>query len=410
MRLATLILLASHPFLAAGDRPTWTQWHGPSRDCTTPGRAFPDHLTSLQQSWRVELGPSYSGPIVLAERVIVTESPDEKSEAVRALDRETGKELWSVRWSGGQPVHELAKERGTWMRGTPASDGERVFIPGMRDTLVCLDAKTGSERWRVDFVKDFKTPLPMFGMASSPQVDGEAVYTLAAGGVVRVNARTGEVEWRTLTDDPKEEGGATSSVMVGTVAGRKMVVALNRKTLALLDPDSGATLWKQGTPAYRNTTTITPVLLGDSGIFISMIAGRSMRFDVTAANDKISARRTWDTSQTAYMSTPVRIGNCLYAHLESRRLACLDTKTGRAKWTTDPTFGEYMSFAVRGDRILGLDQKGILYLLHAMPDKYDLLDQRKVSDQDTWAHLVVCGDEVFVRDLKGITAYRWPGK
>src|SRR5262249_57057738 len=99
------------------------------------------------------------------------------------------------------------------------------------------------------------------------------------------------------TDDLKEEGGATSSVMVGTVAGHKMVVALNRKTLALLDPDTGTIRWKQATPAYRNTTTITPVLLGDSGIFISMIAGRSMRFDVTASGDKVSALRTWDTSQ-----------------------------------------------------------------------------------------------------------------
>lgn len=410
MRLFILIALASPALLSAADRPTWFQWRGPTRDCVTPGSEFPDKLTSLQQTWRVELGPSYSGPIVLADRVIVTESPDDKTEAVRALDRETGKELWAVHWPGGQPVHQLARERGTWMRATPASNGECVFVPGMRDTLVCLDAKSGDERWRVDFVKEYKTPLPMFGMVSSPQIDGEAVYTLAAGGVVRLNARTGHIEWRTLTDDPKEEGGATSSVMVGPVAGRKMVVALNRKMLALLDSDTGTIRWKQSTPAYRNTTTITPVLLGDSGIFISMIAGRSMRFDVTASGDKVSARRTWDTSQTAYMSTPVRIGDYLYAHLESRRLACLDAKTGRAKWTTDPTFGEYMSFVVRGDRILGLDQKGILYLIHATPDKYDLLDQRKVSDQDAWAHLAVCGDEVFVRDLKGITAYRWPGK
>ena len=410
MRLFSLILLSSPAVLTAADPATWLQWRGPTRDGVTTGPAFPDSLASLKQSWRVELGASYSGPVVLADRVIVTESPDEKTEAVRALDRESGKELWAVRWAGGQAVHELARERGTWMRATPASDGTSVFVPGMRDLLVCLDVKSGAERWRLDFVKEYGTPPPMFGMVSSPQVDGEAVYTLAAGGVVRLNARTGEVEWRTLTDDPKEEGGATSSVVVGTLAGRKTVVALNRKALALLDPDTGALLWKQATPAYRNTTTITPVLLGESGVFISMIAGRSMRFDVTASGGKVSARRTWDVSQTAYMSTPVLVGGHLYAHLESRRLACLDARTGRAKWTTEPTFGEYLSFAARGDRLLGLDQKGVLYLVHATPEKYDLLDQRKVSDADTWAHLAVCGDEVFVRDLKGVTAYRWSGK
>ena len=115
------------------------------------------------------------------------------------------------------------------------------------------------------------------------------------------------------------------------------------------------------------------------------------------------------TSQTAHVH-PVRLGEYLYTHLESNRIACLDAKTGRPKWTTDPTFGEYVSFVARGDRLLGLDQKGVLYLIRATPEKYDLLDQRKVSDADTWAHLAVCGDEVFVRDLKGVTAYRWPGK
>ena len=64
----------------------------------------------------------------------------------------------------------------------------------------------------------------------------------------------------------------------------------------------------------------------------------------------------------------------------------------------------------RGDRILALDQKGVLYLLAANPKKLELLDERKVGDAETWAHLAVCGDEVYVRDMKGLTAYRWPGK
>ena len=396
--------------LSAADRPIWPQWRGPTRDCVTAGDPFPDKFTSLKQLWRVELGPSYSGPIILADRVIVTESPDEKTEAARALDRDTGRELWAARWAGGQKVHELARARGEWIRATPASDGQAVYVGGMRDLLVCLDAKDGKERWRVDFVKEFGAPLPMFGMASSPQADGDAVYTLAAAGVVRVNAKTGKVDWRTLTDNPKEEGGATSSVMVAPVVGRKRVVALNRKTLALLDPDSGKVLWRQATPAYRNTTTVTPVLLGDTGVFVSMIAGRSMRFDVTASGDKVTARRTWDASPKAYMSTPVVVGGHLYAHLENQRITCLDAGTGRTRWTTDQLFGDYWSMAVRGDRILALDQRGTLYLVRATPEKFDLLDERKVSDADTWAHLAVCGDEVYVRDLKGLTAYRWPGK
>lgn len=405
-----LFVLLCCCFADAAEPTVWLQWRGPTRDCITVGDPFPDKLATLKQSWRVELGPSYSGPIVLADRVIVTESPDDATERVRALDRATGKELWKAEWKGGQQVIAEAKPRGTFIRATPASDGKVVFVEGMRDLLVCLEVKEGKELWRIDFVKEYSAPIPDMGMTSSPLIDGDAVYTLAAAGIVRVNAKTGKVDWRTLTDNPKSEGGATASVLITNFGGRKTLVALNRKTLTLVEPDSGKILWKQAVAAYRNTTTVSPVLMGEAGIFVSMIGGRSLRFDVAADGEKVTAKRAWDVTQVAYISTPVYVGDYLYAHLQTQRFACFDPKTGRAKWISDQLFGEYWSMAVRGDRILALDQKGVLYLVRATPDKFDLIDQRKISDFDTWAHLAVCGDEVFVRDLKGVAAYRWLGK
>ena len=64
----------------------------------------------------------------------------------------------------------------------------------------------------------------------------------------------------------------------------------------------------------------------------------------------------------------------------------------------------------QGDKILALDQRGILYLLKANPEKFELLDQRQVSKQETWGHLAVAGDEVFVRELKAIRAFRWKAR
>jgi hypothetical protein len=42
-----------------------------------------------------------------------------------------------------------------------------------------------------------------------------------------------------------------------------------------------------------------------------------------------------------------------------------------------------------------------------------LLSSRKLlllatdSDQETWSQLAVCGDEVFVRELNGLSVFRW---
>src|SRR5262245_19793209 len=77
---------------------TWPQWRGPTRDGHVTGPAWPADLKGLKRLWRVELGPSYSGPVVVADRVFVAETHDWKDEIVRALDRKTGKELWRARW------------------------------------------------------------------------------------------------------------------------------------------------------------------------------------------------------------------------------------------------------------------------------------------------------------------------
>jgi hypothetical protein len=47
----------------------WNQWRGPNRDGQVAGPAWPDRLTEnhLEQRWRVDLGPSYSGPVVSTE-------------------------------------------------------------------------------------------------------------------------------------------------------------------------------------------------------------------------------------------------------------------------------------------------------------------------------------------------------
>jgi hypothetical protein len=81
--------------------------------------------------------------------------------------------------------------------------------------------------------------------------------------------------------------------------------------------------------------------------------------------------------------------------------------SGRELWVTEEKFGQYWSLVSNGTLILALDQKGELLLIRASPERFDLLDRRRVSTAQTWAHLVVCGDEVFIREQRAIAAYRW---
>jgi hypothetical protein len=49
----------------------------------------------------------------------------------------------------------------------------------------------------------------------------------------------------------------------------------------------------------------------------------------------------------------------------------------------------------------------LLYLLRANPKQFELLDKRRLNDAESWAHLAVAGNDLFVRELNALTAYRW---
>ena len=105
------------------------------------------------------------------------------------------------------------------------------------------------------------------------------------------------------------------------------------------------------------------------------------------------------------MTSPVIVDGHAYIHLKNQRFACFDLKNGKETWRSKP-FGKYSSLISNGKQILALEQRGDLMLIDANSDSFEVIDTRKVAD-DTWAHLAVRGDQVFVRDLNGITAYTW---
>lgn len=407
--VASLSLLLCGMYVALAEKPSqeWSQWRGPTRDCRVSATKWPNSLKAdhLKQRWQVELQPSYSGPIVVDYHVFVTETQNRETECVRALDRKTGREIWKTSWRGSMSVPFFAKANGDWIRATPAYSDERLYVAGMRDVLVCLNATDGAEIWRVDFVEKYGSPLPAFGFASSPLIFGKHVFVQAGGGVVKLDKLTGEIKWRNATDGGGMSGSAFSSPVVATLHDREQLVVQTRKKLMGLDLKSGEELWSIDVPAFRGMNIVTPTIVDDS-VFTSSYGGGSFLFALERNRSRLSVSKRWRNKVQGYMSSPVVIGDFVYLHLRNQRFACIDLKTGKERWITKP-FGKYWSIVVQDDRILALDERGDLLLIHANPEKFELLDSRHISDDPTWAHLAVRDDEVFVRTLKSQIAFEW---
>jgi outer membrane protein assembly factor BamB len=392
-----------------GNPGTWPQWRGPKRDGTVETLPWPDKLdeTHLKPMWRHDIGPGYSGPIVSKDLVFTVETEDKKREIARAFDRATGEQMWEKAWKGAMKVPFFAARNGSWVRSTPAYDGKNLYIAGMRDVLTCLDVRNGMLRWRVDFVERFKTPVPDFGLVCSPLILDGAVYVQAGGGLVKLDKTTGEVQWRSLEDGGGMYGSAFSSPILHELGGVSQLLVQTRNAMAGVAPHDGEVLWQQPIKAFRGMNILTPVAFEDN-IFTSSYGGYSLLYDCEYQDDRFTLSEMWrDKKSQGYMSTPVVIDGHIYLLRRDRRFCCIDLDAREIRWVSKGKFGQYWSLAANGTRILALDQKGELLLIEANPEAFRLLDRSKIAKQDTWAHVAVAGDQVFVRELKAIAAYRW---
>jgi len=385
---------------------SWSQWRGPLRNGRIESAAWPSDLSEskLVEKWSVPQGPSYSGPIVAGDRVFVTETKGKKYETVRALDRKSGEPLWETQWEGAMSVPFFAASNGSWIRATPAFDGERLYVAGMKDVLVCLDGTTGDILWKRDFVAETGSKLPQFGFASSPLVVDDHVYVQAGASFAKLEKQTGTTVWQTLKDGGGMYGSAFSSPVYATIGGIPQFVVQTRSKIAGIDPDDGDVLWSHEITAFRGMNILTPTVIGDT-VFTSSYGGRSVLLQISREGSNWTATEKWNHKSQGYMSSPVVVDGHLYLHLRNQRFVCLDASTGAERWTSKP-FGKYWSMVSNGSQILALDQRGELLLIAASPDEFKLLSRRQVAD-DSWAHLAIVEDEVFVRDLRAMKVFQW---
>ena len=393
--------------LVAGDGETWPQWRGPKRDGSVSVGSWPDSLRSpsLSQRWRIELPPSYSGPVVSNDKVFVTYTRDKKYEGVRALDRLSGEEVWKAEWEGAMKVAALGASMGSWIRATPAYDGESLFVAGMPDLLVCLDASTGAERWRADFHARYGTPLPELGFVCSPLVVEDGVYVQTADSFVKVDKETGKSLWRCLERRDKGQG-SYSSPDFAVIQGRPQLLVANIDAIAGVDPATGNVLWQRELDSYDQGCILAPIVYS-GGIFTSTRASRTGHYPLTYRNEQFSITDGWKNKLVIYMSSPVIVGDYAYVHLKNGRFACIDLRNGKVNWISNRPFGTYCSMVWRKDRILALTNDGRLLLIHADPDRFVLVDSRTVSTAETWGHIALAGQHIYIRERNAITAYRW---
>ncbi|RME75443.1 MAG: hypothetical protein D6776_03200 [Planctomycetota bacterium] len=142
---------------------------------------------------------------------------------------------------------------------------------------------------------------------------------------------------------------------------------------------------------------LTPLVRGDT-VFTATYGGTAQLLRIDPSDGKLTAKKLWDHRTQGYMTSPVRVDGHRYSFSRTNRFVCMDLARGEPAWTSPPTGDNYWSLVARGDRLLALNDSGFLRRIAADPSSYQVLDEARVADARTWAHLAVAGHTIVVRE------------
>jgi len=253
-----------------------------------------------------------------------------------------------------------------------------VYIAGAAGALLCLDVKTGEVIWSKDYVRDFQTVMPVWGIASAPLVDGNRLIAIVGGQpdakVVAFHKRTGKELWRAIASD--SEPGYCQPLIVEAAGGRRQLIIWHPVAVTSLDPVTGKVNWDQPMKVHAGMTLATPVVSG-AQILVSAFYNGSMLVD-------LSGRRIWQGKSDseintdglhAVVNTPVIDGDHIYGICSYGQFRCLNLRTGERVWETPEVTREKArwasGFIVRqGDRYFINNDRGELIMARFSPEGY----------------------------------------
>jgi outer membrane protein assembly factor BamB len=217
--------------------------------------------------------------------------------------------------------------------------------------------------------------------------------------LVALDKTTGRLLWKTQDDLT-----CYSSLVSGTLGGRRQAVAATCEGLLGVDLRDGAPLWRVNFRTGANRNALTPVLDGDTVTFASFTTGMR-RVRVEPSGEGVRPAEVWFNRELKVnLATPVLVVGHLYGHGPSKDFVCIEAATGRVKWR-QPGFDQYASTLASGGRLLVVHDSGEAILLAADPTKYDELGRFQACGK-TFSHPAYAGGVLYVRDPKEITA--WP--
>lgn len=413
----TSVIVSSGHWLLAAD---WPQWRGPDRDGVWNETGLVEKFESAtaERVWSAPVGAGYSGPTVSDGKVYLTSRVEEpeQMEQIHCFDEATGAEIWTFRY----PCEYFDIGYPLGPRGAVAISDGKAYALGAMGHFHALDANTGEVVWKKDFVTDYNTSMPTWGITSSPLVDDERVY-LQVGGqpdavIVAFDKNTGNEVWRAL------DGGASySAPRFFEQAGKRLVLVWTGNWFAALDPATGEAAWKHPFKKAKGVINVPDAVIDYEGnrIFLTSFYDGSYLYEYNP--DKLESTLLWkrkginerktDALHTMIMTSVIR-GNYVYGLDSYGEMRCLDLTNGDRVWEDQALIDKgrwgTIFFVQNGEHTWMFTENGDLVIGKLSPQGFEEISRTHIIDPTTflpnrsgnilWSHPAYANKRIYARN------------
>ncbi|MHC4106007.1 MAG: outer membrane protein assembly factor BamB family protein, partial [Planctomycetota bacterium] len=211
---------------------------------------------------------------------------------------------------------------------------------------------------------------------------------------------TGNEKWRWA-----DEGPDYGSPALLTVARTKQIVTPTEKSIVGIAVTDGKLLWQlPSIPPRRAYNAATPIVDGQTVIYAAKGRG-TKAIKIGKQGNAFVTKELWSNAElgTQY-NTPVLKNGLLFGLSDGGNLFCINAENGQTTWTDETQYdrGGFTAIVDAGSCLMALPSSSELIVYKPSKNRYQELTKIKVADTPTYAHPVIAGKRIFIKDQESV--------
>lgn len=391
--------------VSSGLAQDWPRWRGENQDNKSTAENLLQNWPAdgPKQLWVFEEGGlGYAGFSVVGDKLYTMGLEDDQEFAL-CLNANTGKKIWSAplgdRYNNGW---------GDGPRSTPTVDGDQVYFMAAKGELTCLAANDGSKVWSTNMTK-WGGQVPGWGYSESPLVDGDLVVCTPGGeqgAILALNKKTGEKVWQTTQ---LTASAHYSSLIAAETASGKQYIQLLVNQIVGINPKDGTVNWQVKWPG--SVAVIPSPIFEKEKVYVTSGYGAGSKLVDVSSGD--ASEVYYNKVMVNHHGGVVLHEGHVYGYSDRKGLICQNFETGEMLWNEKKEITKG-AIAFADGRFYFLEEKsGDVILIEASPEGWKQAGRFTLSPQTErrkprgriWVHPVIANGKLYLRDQQFIHCY-----